>query len=187
MAVLIGATSSVRAGSIPVSAEWLEKGGPATDSARELGELDQATRSFQARDFDTCLKQLGQMVKAHPELPPPHALFAKLAFQNNQAALLRPALERASAEDPEHPEVFLLFGELALREGRLTDAALHFDKAMALASSRRWTAEQRRTFDRLCLQGNAAVAEGRGDLKVAKAALERWLELEPANALRASG
>jgi hypothetical protein len=68
------------------------------------------------------------MVIAHPELPPPHALFAKLAFQNNQAALVRPALEQGSAEDSEHPEVFLLFGELALREGRLTDAAVHFQE-----------------------------------------------------------
>jgi tetratricopeptide (TPR) repeat protein len=59
----------------------------------------------------------------------------------------------------------------------------NFDKAIALASSSRWTAEQRRKFDRFGLQGNAAVAEGRGDSKAAKAALEGWLELELANAL----
>ena len=61
--------------------------------------------------------------------------FAKLAFLSNQAALVRPALERAVAEDAGHPEVFILFGNLALAEGRLTDASVHLEKATALASN----------------------------------------------------
>jgi tetratricopeptide (TPR) repeat protein len=182
---LAGAPSA-RAGSIPIKTEWLERNGLVSvmdDSSREQGELEQATISFQGADFETCLKQLGQAVRAHPELPPAHALFAELASRNNQVTLVRPALERASAEDPAHPEVFLLFGDLALREGRWTDAAVQFEKATALASAPRWTAPQRAYFDRRCLQGKAAVAEGREDWKAAKAALDDWLKLEPADAL----
>ena len=186
VAALMGTTSSVRAGSILLTAEWLEKSGSAAgegDASRGLGDLESAARSFERGDFEACLKQFGQVVKAHPELPPPHLLFAKLAFQNHQAALIHPALERATGEDPAHPEVFLLFGDLALREGRLTDATVHFEKATALAASGRWTADQRRRFERLIVQGQAAVAEGRGDWKAAQAALEDWLKREPANAL----
>ncbi|HZW31791.1 MAG TPA: tetratricopeptide repeat protein [Isosphaeraceae bacterium] len=184
--IALAGAPAIRAGSILLTPEWLEKSGSTTeagDTSRGLVELDQATRSFQGGDFDACLRQLGAAVQAHPELPPAHALFARLAIESDHASLIRPALERAIAEDPEHPEVFLLFGELALREGRLTDAALHFEKAAALARAPRWTAQPRRRFEQLGLQGRAAVAEGRGDWKAAKVALDGWLELEPANTL----
>ena len=177
---------AVRAGSILLTPEWLEKNGATTeagDTSGGLDELDQATRSFQGGDFDACLRQLGTAVQAHPELPPAQALFARLALESDRASLIRPALERAIEEDPEHPEVYLLFGELALREGRLTDAALHFEKATALARAPRWTAVPRRRFEQLGLQGRAAVAEGRSDWKTARVALEGWLEREPANPL----
>jgi tetratricopeptide (TPR) repeat protein len=152
------------------------------ESARAIAEVNQAIKSFEKRDLDACLQQLATAVKAHPELPPAHALLAKLAFLSNQAAMIRPALERAVVEDPEHPEVYILFGNLALLENRATDAALHFEKARALAAAQRWTAEQRQRFERFCHQGNALLAEGRGDWKAARAALEGWLALEPANA-----
>jgi tetratricopeptide (TPR) repeat protein len=183
-AALAGAPRA-QAGSILLTLEWLEEYGSATgmgDSSQGFVELDPAAQSFKRGDFETCLKQLGQVVKAHPELPPAQVLLAKLAFQNNQTALIRPALERASAEDPAHPEVYILFGNLALLEGRTTDAAIHFEKATALTSSQRWTARQRDNFERLCLQGNASVAEGRGDWKATRTALEGWLKLEPAHA-----
>ena len=55
-----------------------------------VAEVEQAVQSFQKRDFDACLRQLGEAVKEHPELPPPHALFAKLASLGNQGGLIRP-------------------------------------------------------------------------------------------------
>jgi tetratricopeptide (TPR) repeat protein len=157
--------------------------GLAIDSVdRSIAEVNQAVECFQKRDFDGCLERLAKAVAAHPELPPAHALFAKLAFLSNQEALIRPALERAVAEDAAHPEVYILFGNLALVEGRWTDAALHFEKAASLAGSQRWTAEQRRRFQRLCHQGHATLAESRGDATAARAALTAWLAEEPSNA-----
>ena len=103
-------------------------------------------------------------------------------FFRNEGALIRPALESAIGEDPEHPEVFILFGNLALAEGRVTDAAVHFEKARGLAAGKPWTAEQRDRFDRLSSQGDAVVAESRGDWKAARAALADWLKHEPDNA-----
>jgi len=150
--------------------------------SKSVVEVNEAIKSFQKRDLDTCLQQLAKAVKAHPDLPPAHALLAKLAILSNQIALVRPALETAVAQAPDHPEIYILFGNLALLENRATDAALHFEKAKALASAERWTADQRRRFDRFCHQGNALLAESRGDWKAARSALEAWLALEPANA-----
>ena len=151
-------------------------------SAKSIPDIELAIKSFEKRDFKACIETLRKAVKAHPELPPPHALFAKLALLSNQGALVHPALERAAMEDPNHPEVYILFANVALIEGRLTDAAVHLEKAKALASAGRWTAEQGRRLERLCYQGNASVAEARGDWKAAKTALSAWLELEPGNA-----
>ena len=104
-------------------------------SSRAIADVELAIKSFEKHDFERCIQQLVKARAAHPELPPPHALFAKLSFLANQGALIRPALERAVAEDGKHPEVYVLFGNLALVEGRLTDAAVHFEKATALAAA----------------------------------------------------
>lgn len=152
------------------------------DLPRTVPEVGQAIKSFEKRDIDACLKQLAAAVQAHPELPPPHALLAKVATLKGQPALVRPALERAITEDRQHPEVFLLFGNLALMEGRTTDGAVHFEKARGLAAAKRWDATQRKRFDRLCCQGEAVVAEARGDWEAARTALIAWLEQDPTNA-----
>ncbi|MGO8899805.1 MAG: tetratricopeptide repeat protein [Isosphaeraceae bacterium] len=185
VAIALAAAFSARAGTITL----LPSNGVSPLFAAEVDELsksivevNEAIKSFQKRDLDTCLQQLAKAVKAHPELPPAHALLAKLAFMSNQIALVRPALETAVAQAPDHPEIYILFGNLALHENRATDAALHFEKAKALASAERWTADQRRRFERFCHQGNALLAESRGDWKAARSALEAWLALEPANA-----
>jgi tetratricopeptide (TPR) repeat protein len=176
---------SAHAGSVRLTAEWPQASGGAAgapDASPIVVELDRAAESFKRGELDACLQQLGRAVETQPELPPAHALLAKLAFQYNQASLIRPALERAVVEGPDHPEVFILFGDVALLEGRLTDAAVHFEKARMLATAGGRFAAQKDRFDRLCHQGEASIAEGRGDWKSARSALEGWLKHEPANA-----
>ncbi len=75
----------------------------------------------------------------------------------------------------------IAFGDNALREGRLTGAALDFEKVADLASAPRWTAERRRGLELDCHRRNAAVAEGRRDWQAARAAFEDWLKLAPAD------
>jgi tetratricopeptide (TPR) repeat protein len=185
VAIALATASPARAGTIPL----VPSNGVSPPFAADVDELsksvvevNEAIKSFQKRDLDTCLEQLAKAVKAHPELPPAHALLAELALMSNQIALVRPALETAVAQAPDHPEIYILFGNLALLENRATDAALHFEKAKALASAERWTADQRRRFERFCHQGNALLSESRGDWKAARSALEAWLVLEPSNA-----
>jgi tetratricopeptide (TPR) repeat protein len=184
-AVALAMASTTRAGSVRLTMEnpesWLRSVG--SDEARTIAELDRAGDCFKRGEFDVCLKQLGQAVQAHPELPPARVLFAGLAFQSRQISLIRPALEQAALEAPEHPEVFILFGDLALLERRLTDAAVHYEKARALATAGRWPASHKDRFARFCREGETTLAENRGDWKAARAALEDRLKDEPGNAL----
>ncbi len=176
----------------PVTAIGLSGQSPPTptieldQTARTIVEVELAIKRFEQRDFEQCIHQLSKARAAHPELPPTEALFAKLAFMGNQGAVIRPALERAVAEDGKHPEVYILFGNLALAEGRHTDATVHFKKAVSLAASPRWTVEERDRVALLCKQGGALIAENRRDWKAAKAALEAWLKAEPSHAAGAA-
>jgi tetratricopeptide (TPR) repeat protein len=183
--IALAAPSGARAGSITIGSSSGPSPAMAVEVdtlARSIVEVKQAVTSFQKRDFENCLQQLATAVKAHPELPPAHALLAKLALLSNETALARPALENAVAQAPDHPEIYILFGNLAIFENRATDALLHFEKAKALAAAESWTADQRKRFERCCHQGFAVVAESRGDWKATRSALEAWLALEPTNA-----
>ena len=52
---------------------------------------------------------------------------ARLLFRANQGVPGRRALEQAAAFVPDHPEVYLTLGDLALGEGRISDARLNFE------------------------------------------------------------
>lgn len=147
-----------------------------------VAAVDAAIKSFEKGDYDACLAELAKAAKANPGLPPAHALFAKLAFMTHRNGLARSALELAAREDRKHPEVYLLFANLALLEGRQTDAAVHLEKAATLSAESRWTAEQRTRFERMIHQGEAMVAEARGDGEGMRAALAAWLRIDPTNA-----
>jgi tetratricopeptide (TPR) repeat protein len=149
--------------------------------AKSIPEVDEAIKSFEKRDFEGSLRLLEKAKKAHPELPPPPLLLAQLAFVGNQPGLIRPALERAAVEAPANPEVFVMFGDLALLEVRTTDAAVHFEKARLLAGAKSVAEAQRKRLFLMCDRGDAQVAELRGDWKAARTALASWLAAEPAN------
>jgi tetratricopeptide (TPR) repeat protein len=153
------------------------------DKARDskVEELDQAVQSFEKRDYERCLKLLAAAGKKLPDLFPPRVILAKLHLLSNQTAEARAALEQATAEYPEHPENYLLFGKLALQEGRTTDAAVHFDKATALADGDKWNADVKQRLRGEALMGLADVAERRKDKKAAEAALSAALKLDPKN------
>lgn len=184
IAATLAGPSTSRAGSVTPKTDdadaWRKS--VATDDARTLAALDEAAGCFRRGEFDASLEQLERVVRAHPDLPPAGVLFAGLALHGRRGSLIRPALEQAVRQAPEHPDVFIAFGDLALVEGRLTDAAVHFEKAWTLAAAGRWRASQKDRFARLCHEGEAALAEGRGDWKAVRAALEGWLKLEPGNA-----
>jgi superkiller protein 3 len=108
-------------------------------------------------------------------------ILAELFQIHNQGKRGREALEEAALESPEHPEIYLFFGRLALQEGRLTDAHLHFGKALELARLSQWSPKMRERFLRDAHAGRASEAEQRRSWSDAEAALTAWLKWDPKN------
>jgi tetratricopeptide (TPR) repeat protein len=171
-------------GSAPLFADFFHPQPVDLDALRlpkEVEELNKALASFQKADYEQCLKFLEAAGKKHPDLLPPRLILAKLFLVNNQLPQGRAALEQAAIESPSHPELYLVFGRLALQEGRLTDAQLHFDKAIELAKEGKWNEQLRQTFQGDAQDGLAGVAEHRHDWTAAAAVLSARLKLTPKN------
>ena len=147
------------------------------DSAEK--ELEPAVSKIREGRFDEALGLIKEKAAKHPEWPPSQLILARLLFRANQGVPGRRALEQAAAFAPDHPEVYLTLGDLALGEGRLSDARLNFENALALTGVGPWDAERTRAMRRGSLTGLAAVSEAREDWNGARARLQAWLELEP--------
>ena len=119
--------------------------------------LKKAVDRFRQNDVEGALKELEAAVVTQPDLAPPRVMLANLFFNTNNVAAGRNLLERAVIDQPDHPDVYRAFGELAIAEGRTTDAALAFEKSLSLASGERWPVKLLRP----CRQwlGLASVAE----------------------------
>src|SRR5207253_2633132 len=107
-------------------------------AVKDTEEIDKAFKAFRERNYDQCLKGLEAVVKKRADLSPARILLAALFLQNSQIDNGRAAAEQAIAEDPGHPDGYLLLGKLALHERRTTDAGLQFEKAATLAQRARW-------------------------------------------------
>jgi tetratricopeptide (TPR) repeat protein len=149
----------------------------------EPGEKDLEAAAAKAREgrLSDALSLIKEKAAKHPEWPPAQVILARLLFQINQVVPARRALEQAAIEAPDHPEVYLTFGGLALAEGRVSDARLNFENAQLLLAAGQWDAEKMKALRREVLAGLAAVAEAREDWKTNLARLNAWLELEPKN------
>jgi tetratricopeptide (TPR) repeat protein len=171
-------------GPAPLQADFLRPPPVDVDALRlpkEVDELHKAIESFQKGDYEQALKFLQAAAKKREDLIPPRLILAKLFLLHNQIKQGRDVLEQAAVESPEHPEIYLIFGRLALQEGRLTDARLHFDTAAELARSKQWPLQLQEGFLRDAHAGRASEAEQRRSWSDAQTALTAWLKLEPKN------
>jgi tetratricopeptide (TPR) repeat protein len=144
-------------------------------------DLAKAMDSFRKRDYDRALTHFQEARKKDPNFPPARLALARAFLATSQVPAARGALEQAAVEAPDYPGVYAAFGQLALVEGRRTDALLHFEKAGALARTGRLTDELKHYFQGQAHAGIATVAEARKDWEGARTALAAQLELEPKN------
>jgi tetratricopeptide (TPR) repeat protein len=93
----------------------------------------------------------------------------------------RITLERFTAEDPKHPDGYLLNANFAFNEGRITDSILSCQAALQFAADARFDAELRKRFVRDARQGLAACFEQRGDMSSLKEQLTGLLNDDPKN------
>jgi tetratricopeptide (TPR) repeat protein len=138
-----------------------------------------AAREARAGRIDEALRLIREQAGKHPEWSPPRVILARLLFAGEQGPAGRRVLEQAAAEVPDHPDVYLIFGAVALADGRFSDARLNFEKAQALIGPGKWTNEQVRGFRREIAAGLAAVAEAREDWEGARRLLTALLEIDP--------
>jgi tetratricopeptide (TPR) repeat protein len=99
--------------------------------------------------------------------------------RQKQASGMRAALENAIAKHPEDPEGYLILGNMALREGRVTEASLLYARTNELVAGLQ-DASRRQTVEVRLLSGLAAVAEARDRWAEAQSSLESLLKVLPA-------
>lgn len=177
LACLVGPVAVCRA---QVTAKTL-LGRPPADAALER-DLNTAIGRFRDRDVAGCREILDRIRSDHAAVPPPGVMMALLWHGAHQAGPARAELDAATLAFPDDPEPYLLLGDIAFRERRLTEAAVLFARAAELTAA--FSGDPRRTRDLQIRNaaGNAAVAETRGQWDVARTWLTTWLSLDPDNA-----
>jgi tetratricopeptide (TPR) repeat protein len=128
-----------------------------------VAECNQAIEKFKNKDIEGCFKLLEQAEAKHPELPPAKVMLGALLANRGEMRAARAFLEKAAVERADHPEVYRHFAELALAEGRFTEASVLYDRAIEKASANdRWAPSLRRAWQTAAVTGLATVEENRG-------------------------
>lgn len=145
-------------------------------------DVTDALTRFQNNDIEAARQLLERAKEKNPKLAPSGVMLARLLFATGQLAPGRAELERAVAVYPNDPEAYLLFGELALRDGRVTDAEALFLKGKALTDEFKENAKRQRNFNMRANAGLTGVAESRDQWELAVKYLKAWLEFDPDSA-----
>ena len=145
-------------------------------------EVTGAINRFRDRDIDGCRAILERIKSNNVKMPPPGVMMAMLWLSANQLPQARSELEDSVIKFPKDPEPYLMMGDLAFQDRRVTDADVLFAKASLLATEYAENAKRKRDFDIRCHAGSAAVAEARKQWDIAQKHLTEWLTLDPDNA-----
>ncbi len=144
-------------------------------------DIRKAAEQFSKRDFKGASETLKLARAANPALPPVGVVLGTWHARVNNLQGARAAFEVAARDDPKDPESFVVFGESALRQRRVTDASLLFDRANNLLAAFDSNETRKRLLSMRTLSGVAAVAEMRGQWNEAKSALERLMTIDSTN------
>lgn len=152
----------------------------AKPEAEADSDIQAAVEQFRQGNLGGSLEALQKARDANPALPPARLMLARLLLNVDEIPIARGLLEDVAAEDPGYPATYALFGNIALSEGRLSDAQLNFEKALAVApDAASLTEDEREETLSQAISGLAAVAERRQDWEAARAALEELVGRRP--------
>ena len=152
-----------------------------TDDAATT-EVTGAINRFRDRDIDGCRAILERVKSNNVKMPPPGVMMAMLWLSVNQLPPARTELEDTVVKFPKDPEPYLMMGDLAFQDRRVTDADVLFAKAKQLTADYTENAKRKRDFDIRYNAGSAAVAEARKQWETAQTHLAEWLALDSDNA-----
>jgi tetratricopeptide (TPR) repeat protein len=156
--------------------------GKAVSDDAQNQEVTGAINRFRDRDIDGCRAILERVKSNNAKLPPPGVMMAMLWLSVNQLGPARAELEDCVIKFPNDPEPYLMMGDLAFQDRRVTDADMLFKEATRLAGEYTENAKRKRDFDIRCNAGSAAVAEARKQWELAQKHLQSWIDLDPDNA-----
>ncbi len=156
--------------------------GKAVSDDSQFKEITGAIERFSNRDIDGCRAILERARNNNPKLPPPGIMMATLWISANQLQAARAELEETAVKFAGDPEPYLMLGDVAFQERRITDSAVLFDRATQLTAAFDENPKRKRDFEIRCNAGTAAVAEARRQWDLAQKHLRVWLTLDPDNA-----
>lgn len=155
---------------------------PVAEAPRANPNMDKAIEELRKNNIDGAIDLLRKAYEKDKTLEPPMVTMARIAAANNQGQAARQFLERAGIEDPDHPDPYIVSGQIAMGEGRLMDGMLCFETAIAKASAARWAVEQRQRFMKAARESLAQAYANRNQVKEAIGQLEAILSEDPKNA-----
>ncbi len=179
-AVLATAALPAREARAQITAQTLI--GKAVSDDAQNQEVTGAINRFRDRDIDGCRAILERAKSNNAKLPPPGVMMAMLWLSVNQLGPARAELEDCAVKFPKDPEPYLMMGDLAFQDRRVTDADMLFKEATRLTGEYTENAKRKRDFDIRCNAGSAAVAEARKQWELAQKHLQAWIDLDPDNA-----
>jgi Tfp pilus assembly protein PilF len=141
-------------------------------------EIKEAAQQFALQNYPKATELLESARKHDPDMQPAHVLLFDWFARTNQTFLARMALERAVMSDPQDPEAYIIMGNIALQERRVTDAELQFLKAQQLLRSFDKSAKRKERMEPVAASGLANVAEAREKWADAQTQLEAVLKLK---------
>jgi tetratricopeptide (TPR) repeat protein len=156
--------------------------GPTADASDAIQQSEPgkaAIAAFRQGDMATVLRWLEKAREEHPELPPAEIMLANMFFSDEQLDKGREVLEQAAVKYPTDPEPHLIFGELAFRQGRWSDAQVQYERGGQLTNSFSSSAERKRQLKIRAIAGLANVAEARRQFDTAEKMYSALLKLEP--------
>lgn len=142
-------------------------------------DVEKAREMMKKGDLKQALNILEDASKRRTELPPGKLMMARLCAEMNLPQQARQYLEQAAIDHANHPDIYITMGNIALADGRLTDALLHFREGMEVIKIGEWTDTQKKFVRLNCYNGLSAVAERRATWDKAHDYLKAALELEP--------
>jgi tetratricopeptide (TPR) repeat protein len=140
---------------------------PAAQEQPQLAELQRAIEAFRQGEFTAAQEWLKKARQKQPGLAPAPVMLANMHFSEDQPVAGRSALEQSAVDFPDDPEPPLIFGDLAWRDRRLSDAQAQYLRGQQLLESFSGDETRKQQLRVRATMGLANVAEARGQFRTA--------------------
>jgi tetratricopeptide (TPR) repeat protein len=145
---------------------------------KKYPDVDKAVAKFTSGDIEQARELLEVAAMRNPELPPAGVMLARLLFATNQVPRGRAELERAVLVQPDDPEAYEAIGNLAISEGRFTEAGLVYRQVDELVEKMPSDSPRKKNLALRAQAGLATVAEARNNWDEAVGHLQQWIKLD---------